>query len=145
MNKGQSLFEVVVALAISALIITTLVSLVSNSIQNANFSKNKTLAANYSQEAIEWVRGQRDLNTTAFITKIQTPKWCLQTLSWSNPGVCTENLQISNTPFTREVSFSVDSSSGKNIIETNVSISWTDTQGSHVVKNSTEFADWRER
>jgi len=48
MNKGQSLFEVVVALAISALIIITLVSVVGNSIKNATFSKNKTLAANYA-------------------------------------------------------------------------------------------------
>lgn len=145
MNKGQSLFEVVVAIAISALIITTLVSLVSNSIQNANFSKNKTLAANYTQEATEWLRGQRDTDITTFMTKALIPRWCLKDLSWSTPGACGESSQIVNTPFTREVVFVIDTSSGKNIIEADVSVFWTDSQGSHTVKSATNFSDWRQR
>jgi len=43
-QSGQSLFELVVAIAISALIIVAMVSLAVNSIQNSNFAKNKALA-----------------------------------------------------------------------------------------------------
>ena len=68
-QSGQSLFELVVAIAISALIIVAMVSLAVNSIQNSNFAKNKALASSYAQEAMEWLRGQRDSGVDAFISK----------------------------------------------------------------------------
>ena len=145
MNKGQSLFEVVVALAISALIIIALVSLVSNSIRNANFSKNKTLAGVYVQEATEWLRGQRDNDIDTFSTNVLTSQWCLQDLSWGIPGSCEDDATIAGTPFIREVNFTITSVSGKTMIETNIVVSWTDSQGLHNVSSTTNFSDWRQR
>lgn len=152
-SKGQSLFEVVVAVAISALIMVSLVSLVSNSIRNASFARNKGIAGTYAQAATEWLRGQRDGNITTFSTNVQTPVWCLRDLSWtpSQAGSCSgEEDQIGGTPFSRQATFSLSTvidpdGATKDIVEVDVSVSWEDSSGSHVVTSATNFADWRQR
>lgn len=149
LEKGQSLFEVIVALGISALIIVALVSLASNSIQNANFSKNKTLAATYAQEASEWLRQQRDSDPATFFdtnTTIQLVPRCFNDLNWNGYiGGCAEGDFISNTPFVREITFTQDTTTSKTVIQADITISWTDSQGLHVITNSTSFSDWRQR
>lgn len=141
--KGQSLFEVVVALAISSLVIVALVSLVSNSIRNATFSKNKSLASTYAQEASEWLRGQRDSDINNFITKTLTPEWCLNQLNWTKVGVCTD--KIAGTNFVRSGSFDTNVINGKNIVTATITVTWTDSQGTHSIENVTDYSDWRER
>ena len=100
-ERGQSLFEVVIALGISAIVIIALVSLVSNSIQNANFSRDKTLAANYVQEMIEWLRNQRDTDIVTFESETQIPQWCFTDLSWqlALTNQCSSTDVITNTRF----------------------------------------------
>jgi hypothetical protein len=97
------------------------------------------------QEASEWLRGQRDSDTTAFVAHVETNIWCLKDLSWSKPGSCGETDHIENTIFTRQVSFSVTTVNGKNIIESNVTVSWQDSKGVHDVRGSTNLSDWRQR
>lgn len=143
--RGQSLFEVVVAIAISALIIVGIVAMATNSIQNSSFSKNKTLAATYVQEASEWLRGQRDSDTNVFNTHVETPTWCFQDLSWNLPGACGENNKITETQFTRQAVFTTTTVNGKNLVESNVTVSWTDPKGIHQVSSSTNLSDLRQR
>ncbi len=145
MANGQSLFEVVVALAISALIITAIVSLVSNSIRNSTFSRNKTLAARYAQEATEWLRGQRDGDITALSVNILTPVWCFKNLSFGQSGNCGPDDFITGTPLIREANFSVSVVGGKNLVQSDVVVFWTDSQGYHEVRSATNFGDWRQR
>ncbi len=151
-QRGQSLFEVVVALAVSALIIMALVSLVSNSIRNANFSKNKTLAGVYVQEANEWLRGQRDSDVVTFGANIEDSigiARCFNDLLWTNNAPCDEGDVISGTPFSRQITFgtsSVDVSGVmKTLTQADIVVFWTDSQGYHEVKSATNFSDWRER
>lgn len=148
-SRGQSLFEVVIALAISALIIVSLVSLVSSSIRNTTFSKNKTLAARYAQEGTEWLRGQRDEDIATFKTNTLTPIWCFKDLSFSIVGPCGTGDEIDGTPFKREIVFSSTSVNvggvNKIVIQADVSVVWEDSQGFHEVKSATNFVDWRER
>lgn len=145
LQKGQSLFEVVVALAISTLIIVAVVSLASNSIRNSTYSKNKTLAASYAQEAMEWLRNQRDSNTAGFFASVQTSPWCLAILSFDTPGACVSGQVIADTPFSREVSFSTTTLNSKTVLEASVKVYWNDSQGYHEVVNNTDFTDWRQR
>jgi Tfp pilus assembly protein PilV len=143
-EKGQSLFEVVLALAIAALIIIAIVALATISIRNANFSRNQSLATRHAQESIEWLRGQRDEDWDTFAVRALTPLWCLKSLSWTSAiiGECGSSGFISDTIFKREVSFLIlDASS----IDTEVKISWQDTQGLHETKTITTFTDWREQ
>jgi Tfp pilus assembly protein PilV len=144
-NSGQSLFEVVMAIAISALIIVAIVSLTSNSIQNSSYSKDKTLAATYVQEANEWLRGQRDSDINVFVGHVVTPIWCLKDLNWTLPGACVES-NITGTPFSRQATFTVTTDvNGKNFIEADVTVSWSDAKGIHEVTSATDFSDYRQR
>jgi Tfp pilus assembly protein PilV len=148
LERGQSLFELVVAIAISALIIVAIVSLTTNSIQNSNFSKNKALAATYAQQATEWLRGQRDKDVAAFILSATTSAWCLQNLAFTTPAAnpVTEcSGKIANSIFSRWVTFSVNVQGGKTVVEADVVVAWTDAQGVHEVISATNLADLRQR
>lgn len=138
--SGQSLFEVVVALAVVTLIIIALVALASTSIRNVDFSKNKTLATRYSQEAIEWLRGERDFDFDAFYQKALTPTWCMDTLVLDDIGQCDTTEVIAGTIFRREAAFSIINSAN---VEAEVNVYWEDAQGLHEVKTVTNFTDWR--
>jgi len=143
-EKGQSLFEVVLALAVAALIIIAIVALATISIRNANFSRNQSLTTRYAQEAIEWLRGQRDEDWDAFAARALTPLWCLKSLSWTDAkiGECGSSDFIFDTIFKREISFTILDASN---IDTAVKVYWEDAQGLHETKTVTTFTDWREQ
>lgn len=143
--RGQSLFEVVVALAISAIIIVSLVALVSSAIRNATFSKNKTLAARYAQEATEWLRGQRDSDPALFFERAASGTYCMASLSWD--GGCGESDKISDTSFERKITFEEppDSTVEKKVLQADIVVTWSDSQGDHEVRSVTDFTDWRQR
>lgn len=143
-QSGQSLFEVMIALAISAIIIIALVALVSSATRNAVFSKNQTEASRFAQEAVEWLRQERDTDIATFKTHAATTTWCLSSLDWTKNRSCGDGDTIPDTPFSRQVKFEFEISS-KTIIVTDVVVSWEDGQGFHEVAASTNFTDWRER
>lgn len=59
-NQGQSLVEIVIALAIVGLVLIGLVRTVTLSLKNMEFSTNKNLALNLAQAKMEEIRNQRD-------------------------------------------------------------------------------------
>ncbi len=144
-ERGQSLFEVVLALGVMTAITIGIVSLTASAIRNATFSKNKTLAGRYAQEATEWLRSERDIDFTVFETHALTPQWCLTGLNWNNVGACGESDKISGTPLFRNAAFTTNTVAGKTVIGAGVKVYWTDAQGYHEVRSTTSFSDWRQR
>jgi type II secretory pathway pseudopilin PulG len=157
-EAGQSLFELVVAVAVSALIISALVSLATLSIGNSIFSRNKALAANYAQEATEWLRGQRDNNADTFFDKALKNTnqpgggYCLASLTSlaslklvSNIATSTNCSLTENSTFTRYVILTSSNQSGKTVVRADVVVSWSDARGFHEITSATNFTDWRER
>lgn len=65
-DEGQSLIEVLVALAVMVVVILALVRVTTVSIKNATFAKNRALATKYAQEWIEETRKERDESTNFF-------------------------------------------------------------------------------
>lgn len=59
-TSGQSLLEIVVSVGLVTMVLVALVSAISFSLANAQFARNKALATKYDQEAVEWLREQRD-------------------------------------------------------------------------------------
>ena len=149
---GQSLFELVIAIGMSALVIVVLVSLTGSALQNAAFSKNTTLAGRYAEETAEWLRNQRDSDTTTFLSNVSSQPYevarCFNNLNWASIGPCGSDDKISNL-FVRQVVFrsrdAVVDGETKNIIEADISVSWTDSKGMHQITNDTYFSDWRQR
>lgn len=151
-ENGQSIFELVMAIAISALIVVAIVSLATLSIRNSGFSKNKALAATYVQQAAEWLRGQRGDDMTVFetgIVKAENVARCFNVLGWDSLNACPAGDKISGTPFTREVTFSqtdtVKNGSVITVYDADIVVSWSDAQGIHEVASATSFSDWRQR
>lgn len=143
MSKGQSLFEVVLALAIIALIAVALVSLTTISIRNTSFSKTETQANRFAQEAVEWLRSERDADFEAFRDRASTSKWCLQGLNWNKARGCFTGETVAATNLRREANFSILIVSNKEVVETAVLLYWNDSQGYHEVRSTTNFTDWR--
>lgn len=59
-NKGQSLLELVIVIAVAIIVIAALTSATISSLRNANFSKNQLQATKFAQEGLEKVRSIRD-------------------------------------------------------------------------------------
>lgn len=150
LNKGQSMFEVLVAIFIITLITVGVVVVSTTSVANSTFSRNSTLAGRYAQEAIEWLRDEEATNTTLFKTRITQSRYCLDSLSWSNLGACSTNELVNDSTgadsvFGREVVLTTSVINTKNIIQAVVRVYWTDSKGTHEVSSATNFSDIREK
>ena len=166
-NAGQSLYEVIFALGIAALVLTGIVSLAATSVRNSAFTRNNAQATKYAQEATEWLRGERDADWGAFVGIVSANAvYCLDDSplnpgSWSNPGICGGNEYIEDingtTIFLRQVTFACFrtnpvppppfestgcSDPSVDNVEVAVSVSWNDAQGTHEVKSITRLTNW---
>lgn len=59
-SRGQSLMEMIVVVAMAALVIAALVFATIVSLRNASFAKNQTQATKLAQEGLEKIRSLRD-------------------------------------------------------------------------------------
>ena len=144
-QKGQSLFEVVLSLAVITVVIVALIILAYSSIRNANYSKNQTLATKHSQEVIEWLRGERDSDFDFFYDKALTAgggSYCFPSLSWTAAklGSCDDSDVIVGTILKREIFFTIVDLAN---IEVQAVVYWDDAQGLHEVRAITNYTDWR--
>lgn len=144
---GQSLFEVVIAVGISALIITGIAAAALNSIQNSSYARDKNLATNYVQETMEWLRQVRDKETQAFAGKaIIGGVYCLSSLpssvtSWpSLKTSCSSAAPISNTIFVRKIEFIECTGCPPNVVRVKTTVTWKDSKGSHDVVSTTDLS-----
>lgn len=141
-ERGQSLFEVVVAVAISALIVTAVVAMATNSIQNSSYSKDKTLASGYIEETMEWLRQERDSNPEVFIEKVLSGSfYCLPDLSWPvTVSNCSDNDFISGTKFKRTLTVISCNECESEVRRVEVSVSWDDSKGEHTEISTTDLS-----
>ena len=141
MNKGQTLFEVILALSIIITIIVGIVSLAGISIANSTFSNEKTQATRYAGEGIEWLRGQRDKSFDDFLTNAQNSStYCfLGSITWGEVGSCGANDYITGTNLKREANFLVQ---GENV-EVTVKVYWLGRGKTNEVRTTTVFTRWK--
>lgn len=152
---GQSLFEVVIAVGISALIITGIVAAALNSIQNSSYARDKNLATNYVQETMEWLRKVRDVSganfNTAATASINDPArvYCLD----ANPlpaSIPTSrfvsltnclNSPLGTTKFARFVFFlNCSPDCPQNVVRATSVVIWQDSKGNHEVTSTTDLS-----
>lgn len=68
-QKGQTLVEVVLAIAVASLVLIALTRATTVALRNAQFAKNQALATQYAQEGMELLRKCRDQNPDDFWNK----------------------------------------------------------------------------
>jgi len=131
-SSGQSLFEVILALAVSAMILTSIVALTSMGVSTSTISKNKSQANRYASEAMEYMRTQKGiLGWSAFGTLIGAGgDWCMSTLTLADHVACSSssNPKITGTIFQRSLNVSDITGSSMNM---KVRVSWIDEKGTH--------------
>lgn len=138
---GQTLFELLVALGIAVLIITGIVLVITLAVRNATFSRNQAEATRYGQEALEWLRSERDQNWDNFFAN-SDKTWCLTSLSWPASALpCSNSDTIPGTIFLREAQLSTLAS---DTVEVLIEVSWTDGSGTHLSRLDTTLTDWRD-
>lgn len=147
MRSGQSLFEIVIALGLGAVIVVGIISVAAYSTANITFSRTQSQARTIAQETIEWLRAQRNKSWADFSSRAGVV-WCLPQRplsSWSgaigggcNEGV--ENHKVNGTIFFREVNVATESAT---VVSSTVSVSWTDSKGVHETRVDSTFTDFR--
>ncbi|OGM11457.1 hypothetical protein A2Z22_00200 [Candidatus Woesebacteria bacterium RBG_16_34_12] len=143
--KGQSLFEVIFAIAIAAMILTGVVALGATSVRNTVVSRNKNLSGKYLSEATEWLRQQRDESWQNNLVNHITapgPRYCLDELDWDNIGVCGASEYISGTNMLRNLTLAYADTENR-VIQVTIDIGWQDSQGTHVERSVTRFTNWK--
>lgn len=143
--KGQTLFELVMGIAIGVVVITGIVIATTLSVGNAIFAKKNALATRYSQEALEWLRTERDKSWATVFSKgaSTTQYYCLPTLSWDIANHCSLPQTISGTDFLRELSLLNKDLDGNDGLEATITVSWSDGTGKHSSHLTTQFTQWK--
>lgn len=143
-QKGQSLFEIIVAITVVSIGMLAVVGLIRTSVSDADLSKNQNLANRKTQEALEWLRGERDTNWALFVahgSDIGTV-YCLDNLNFDNAGECSASEFISGTPLIRELIFVYDLADA-NKASLEVVTKWSDQTGEHDSRSTLVLTNWR--
>lgn len=141
-KNGQSLLEAIAALAVAMLVILALVWVTIVSIRNADFAKKQSQAAKYAQEGMENMRALRDSNWSSFWAMATGSNYCF---SGSAPaGNCSTGCPSLGGVFRRCAKIeAVDSTPGKERAKVTVTVSWTDSSGTHKSEQISYFTKWQ--
>lgn len=157
-NLGQSMFELLVAIGVVAMVLVALISLSTRAVGNTNFSTNKNRATEFTQDAAEWVRTERDIDWIIFKNRApafvgEANIYCFPDVSagWPGIGACVvdadppiykvlENDGITRSEFWREVVL-------KNVDDNSVDVSvityWFDGVGRRESRSTVTLTNWK--
>ena len=144
-KQGQLLLEVLFSMSVVTLVLVALVSATIVSVRNSRYSQNVVLANQYSREALETVRKERDQaeDWVAFVVKysesecLDGTEGCLCALSCDYPapspntGIFYRCLYFNNTP---------DPDPDKS--QVTACVSWQESGRTHVSKLDTTLTKW---
>lgn len=133
LSSGQSLIEVLTALAVVLLVIVALIKATTISMRSGGLSKAQAQATAYAQEAIEWTRAERDKDWDNLLLG----DFCMNELSWLSGGACADFTL--GDRFKREVSLT----GGGNQVKVEVVVSWQEAGGTHQSQITTYLTNWR--
>ena len=128
-NNGQSLFEVLVAVALAAIIVTSIASVATISLSNSEFARTNSEARQVMQNLLEDARKFRDTNPDCI-----KDENCNNTVSCSAPFSCTLTIIYND-------SNSDGTSDSANVTATVV---WTDGRGEHSASSQTILTAWQD-
>jgi len=123
--KGQSLIEVLVALGIIAIVVTTIASIITSSLGNTNYSKDLNAATKYAQDGLEITRAVRNSNYTTFASLSGT--FCLAqnatTLGAPQGSCATPNV---DSIYIRQIDVEINPGCGANVSKVTATVKWKD-------------------
>lgn len=142
LHQGFSLIEVLIFITILSLIFIAAAAVGTVSIRNSQNSANKLVATHYAEEAIEWLRSQKNADWVIFTEYGNPPPkiYCFYTepiSTWPlTTGNCT-NDQVIDSLFRREVTVAYDIV--LEMVNIDVNVMWSEGGNNYSVPISTVF------
>ncbi len=147
-HQGQSLIEIIIAMAVAVVIVISLVGLTIVSLRNSQFARSQTAATKLTQEAMEKIRLWRDTSWTDFSSKVGntyllgnncqlSPSFSCATILSACPITGNETSLI-NDQFLRCATLAA---AGTDRINVTVATVWRDSKGVHQSSASSIFSN----
>jgi Tfp pilus assembly protein PilV len=121
--SGQSIIEVVIALALMVLVVLGLVKVTVSSINNSAFARDQQTATKYAQEGLERARKCKEQTEADF--------WAMRCPALPALSVKDE------AKFDREINYTDESVGDELKMYVEVVVSWNDNRGTHQSKLET--------
>lgn len=86
-QKGQTLIESLVALAVIITILSAIIIVITVSLYNSQFVRDQNIANKYSQETMEFIRGEQASNISKF-SGYSGSGYCINGTNIVNTAVC---------------------------------------------------------
>lgn len=152
LERGQTLIEALVALAVAVMVISAISAAVTTSLSNAQYSKNQNIATHYAEEGMEYMRKLRNQDWNQYLANTTfnflsdgaggTNVWAVSCLINSSGGPSLDPLTNatgtcgtfdSSNSFIRTVRGEKEStdcggSSGVDIRKIAVTVAWSDSK-----------------
>ena len=146
-QKGTTLLEVIFTIVVIGMVLGALITAVNYGLSNAQYARNKALATKYGQEAIEWLRAQRNLDWYDFSGRACssgpcTP-YCLVDFSvWPGQAACSAGMVINDQfdSFHREVTLEQD---GVDKVNVQMRVFWQQGNRDSEIKLNTYLTRWQ--
>ena len=126
-NSGFTLIEVVVAVVITGMVSTGVLSVIQSTVADHHLAASRLQAAYLAQERIEQIRNQRDQNW------LLAQPWKSNIANSNEPGLL-------DGKFTRNTNIT---DLGDNVL-INVTVDWQDRRGGHNITVMTKLYNWYE-
>ncbi|MFA5770473.1 MAG: type II secretion system protein [Patescibacteria group bacterium] len=122
-HAGFSLVEVLVFTTILGLFFVAALTITTFNLKNMKIQEHKILATRYAEEAIEWLKEEKENDWSDFITHTGT-NYCLNSLAWTS-GVC-GTYSLGTPGFFKRDLLITNSGSPVDKVETTMTVSWED-------------------
>jgi len=129
-KNGFSLMEVLIFVSILGLFFVAAASVTTYLISTLKSNEYKTIASHYAEEALEWIRSQKEGDWAEFVTKDTSAgggtSYCLKTLdAWPAEGSCSPADVFGNpTIFKREAIIKKIATTPITQVDIQVTVSW---------------------
>ena len=141
-SRGQSLIEVIVAMAVMSLLLVALLSLMSLSVKNSRLARDRTRAVAYGQQGVELMRAYRDYHWNQFSHQADGTVYSQQENWTVGPGVNLHSPCVQNNIslyFTRCVTLT---DSGADNIAVAVTVAWKEGSQTFQTTQTTNLSLW---
>lgn len=127
-RKSFSLVEVLVFVSILSLFFITAVSVTTFSIRNLKIQEYRILATRYAEEAVEWVKQEKEDDWQLFATRDDSggsgTAYCLNSLNWDNKTDCNGSYTLGPPNIFKRKLLIVNSGNPVDKISTDMTVSW---------------------
>lgn len=148
MKSGFSLVEVLIFVSILSLFFVVVAATTMSSLRTTKINERKILASRYAQEAVAWLKGQKETNWSSFVV-YSAPTgttYCFNTTpiaAWPSSGSCAAFGGLDPALYKREVTLtSIDCSGTICQVNVAVAVQWQELEKTYNVPLNTIFSIW---